>query len=719
MSIIGLIICFCLDCRAGTSEMEVVKRHLCESYFRVLNEPPALQKEIAQINRKGGNPDIMIRELKEGTDAGRVIQYLETLGPEGSWPDLDYRDSSRSGWQPSFHAERLLYLAKAYRDPASVYYRQQNVGKKIRLALDYWFRGNFRCRNWWYNEIGVPKMMGGVFLLMEPELGKEEKVKAVACMENARLGRTGQNRVWLAENVLVRALLQEDTLLFLQAREELLRELKIQTEGEGIKPDMSFQQHGPQLQFGNYGLAFIVTMAHWARVFQGTVYALSPGQMEVLRAYLREGLQWVVWRGYMDISACGRQLFEHAQRGKAFALGKALRNMMMADPAYSKQYEHFYNVHVRGKEKSNKKNGFRFFPYSDFGVFRSKTWFATVKMSSSRVIGGEILNSENLRGDYLGDGALYCYIRGDEFRDIFPVWDWRRIPGVSVWEEEQLFETDRKWDIFQNKADFVGGIADDKTGIMALEIDKNALLGHKTYFFTGKAIICLGSELKGKGKGKIMTSVAQCLRRGKIDSLHLFDAKGMAYYHDGIAYIFPERKYVVYRLREQKGNWKRVAAFYDTVEIKKEIFNLWVEHPAGKGEYDYIVLPGVTEKNWKKAVKAFPEKFYRCGKNVHFVENGKQFQLAFYAPDRVELETGVVLTVDQACLLMCRKSGKKYQFKVCDPTQNLKRIRLSLSGKWTGERSDYDPEKGETRIQVDINGKSGESASCLLKRDDF
>ncbi len=714
LSVIGFMICLYLNGMAGTAGMEAVKRRLCESYFRVLNNAPELRAEIKQFNRGSRNPDIMIRELKEGSEEEEVYSYLSTLNPEGNWPDIFYDDSSRSGWQPSFHAERLLCLAKAYRNPVSAYYGKKDVREKIKQALAYWFRGNFRCRNWWYNEIGVPKMLGGVFLLMESEMDEEERGKAIAYMGNARLGRTGQNRVWLAENVLVRALLQNDTLLFIQAREEILRELKIQPEGEGIKPDRSFQQHGSQLQFGNYGLAFIHTMAHWAWVFQDTEYALSPGQIEVLRSYLLEGLQWVVWRGYMDISACGRQLFEGTQRGKALALGKAVRNMMLADPAYRKQYEQFYSVHLQGRKPGRGKIGCRFFPYSDYGVFRSKKWSATVKMSSTRVIGGEIVNSENLRGDYLGEGALFCYIRGDEFRDIFPVWDWQRIPGVSCPIGGGPFGQERRWGIFQNTGDFVGGISDGRTGVMALEIEKDTLQAYKTYSFTGKTIICLGSGIKGNGK--IMTSVAQCLRRGKIDSLNLLSGQGIAYYHDGIVYIFPEKKNLSYAGGIQKGNWKRVAAFYDTTGIEKEVFRLGLEHPEKGGQYSYMLVPGVTEKSWKRVVRTLPEKFYRCEESVHFIKSGKKWQVAFFAAGAVEFEPGVTLTAEEACLLMCRKTGRKYQFRICDPTQSQKQIRLSLSGKWEGEGSRYDSEEEKTFVCINVVERYGKEVACILRK---
>ena len=93
LSVIGFMICLYLNGMAGTAGMEVVKRRLCESYFRVLNNAPELRAEIKQFNRGSRNPDIMIRELKEGSEEEEVYSYLSTLNPEGNWPDIFYEDS--------------------------------------------------------------------------------------------------------------------------------------------------------------------------------------------------------------------------------------------------------------------------------------------------------------------------------------------------------------------------------------------------------------------------------------------------------------------------------------------------------------------------------------------------------------------------------------------------------------------------------------------------
>ena len=58
---------------------------------------------------------------------------------------------------------------------------------------------------------------------------------------------------------------------------------------------------------------------------------------------------------------------------------------------------------------------------------------ASLKMSSQRVVGAESLNGDNVSGYYGGDGALFIYRDWEPYRHIFPLWDWRRLPGVTAY----------------------------------------------------------------------------------------------------------------------------------------------------------------------------------------------------------------------------------------------------------------------------------------------
>lgn len=102
----------------------------------------------------------------------------------------------------------------------------------------------------------------------------------------------------------------------------------------------------------------------------------------------------------------------------------------------------------------------------------------------------------------------------------------------------------------------------------------------------------------------------------KTDSLNLSSGKGIAYYHDGMVYIFPEKKRVGRWEGVQKGNWKRVAAFYDTTEVEKEVFRLWLEHTDKGGKYSYVIVP---EKGMKIPIQGMRSDANSKTNSVKFV----------------------------------------------------------------------------------------------------
>lgn len=207
-------------------------------------------------------------------EAERWVREQRT---DGSWGDINYKDRRRSGWKAKAHADRALALSRYYHDHRGTLSDEDRdaLSKAIHAAFRYWFTEKPVCLNWWYNEIGIPRTLGPAFLLMENELSEAEKQAAIEVMQKARIGRTGQNKVWLAGNVLIRGLLQNDAALVKEARDAIAGEIVTGKE-EGIKDDWSFHQHGAQQQFGNYGLSFLSNMAFYSAVFSGTPLAFSP-----------------------------------------------------------------------------------------------------------------------------------------------------------------------------------------------------------------------------------------------------------------------------------------------------------------------------------------------------------------------------------------------------------------------------------------------------------
>ncbi|EOR94162.1 hypothetical protein ADIARSV_2657 [Arcticibacter svalbardensis MN12-7] len=63
-------------------------------------------------------------------------------------------------------------------------------------------------------------------------------------------------------------------------------------------------------------------------------------------------------------------------------------------------------------------------------------------MCSSRTRGTESLNNENLLPNWLPFGATAIIRTGDEYYNIFGVWDWTKIPGVTNPAVKVIWPTD-------------------------------------------------------------------------------------------------------------------------------------------------------------------------------------------------------------------------------------------------------------------------------------
>jgi chondroitin AC lyase len=529
-------------------------------------------------------------------------------------------------------------------------------------------------------------------------------------MQNSKLGMTGQNSTWLAENVLVRSILQKDEKTFLQAREYIVKELAVNQKGEGIRPDMSFHQHGAQQQFGNYGLAFASSQSFWARIFGGTEYALTKGQLDIVHDYLTEGLQWTCWKGFMDIGSCGRQVFLEAQRGKAQTYGSALKNMMAADPARANEYQRIYDRDVVAVTDENTLTGNRFFQYSDYGLHRSAHWAAGLKMSSNRTIGSEIVNTENLLGMYMGDGALFHYREGSEYENIFPVWDWAMLPGTTSYKTDSLFPGIITSKTYNNKHDFVGGVSGKQAGIAAMIVNDQELAARKSYFFTDIAIVCMGSDIRGAKNFEVVTSMEQKLKKGNI--LIADKGAGQAVYHDGMAYYSFGSRSLNVESGKVEGNWQRVAAFaYGPTPVEKEVFKLWVSHGVSpeKASYAYMVFPDVTENNWQQQIDQSGVEPLQYNEKLHAIRYKNILQAVFFEPAALQLPDGQTLASEHPCILMMEQKGKEWAYSVCEPTQKEKEIRLRLSGKWEGEYCRYNEAAKETLITLPTDQWTGKT----------
>lgn len=110
------------------------------------------------------------------------------------------------------------------------------------------------------------------------------------------------------------------------------------TDGEGIRADMSYQQHGTQLYIGGYGSVFVDNIAKTAGLFTGTRFALNDEQIKLFSEFVRNTYLNVFRSHYMDFSVCGRSV----SRAKTLDPGNyafLFNKMKEIDPTHADYYD--------------------------------------------------------------------------------------------------------------------------------------------------------------------------------------------------------------------------------------------------------------------------------------------------------------------------------------------------------------------------------------------
>lgn len=694
-----LVVCSLLGCNyaswadSGTGDLLKIKENFKKVYITGSPLADGLQKGL-EANPPGfGVSDRVVMELQQRVPFSKAFieELLAKQNEEGGWTDINYADKTRSGWEPRLHPERILGLVKACQDENSEYYQSEKVIRAVHAALGFWFKEKLKCPNWYYNQIGVPRTLGVAFILFEEHLTADERKQAVELMKDSRFGMTGQNKVWLAGNVMMRALLENDQALVQQARDTIVSEIRT-GQKEGIKDDWSFHQHGPQQQFGNYGLAYISSMSLFSGLFAGTSMAFSDEQLGIIGSLLDKGYQWVIWKGNMDVSALGRQLFrsapEHKALGAAFAaveLGGG-KNRFCNEVAERMTRNCF-------SQKKNTLVGHKHFWQSDYTLMRQPSWMASLKMASTRVLGTESMNGDNKKGYYLADGALFVYGSGREYLNIFPVWDWRKVPGVTTYASDAAVPALKQSYYPGNGSDFVGGISDGKQGLSVMELKRDGLTVRKYCLFTPEALVVLGSGIQSDSLLPVTTSIEQCWAADeaevwtdgawkKLPTRQTFAGKGLRLLHSQKGYIIPEGQCVA-EVEERSGRWNDIMQIYREQTEEGKVFSLYMNHgtrPSG-ASYQYYILPQAN----RKAVERFSTDDFKVMANtekmqVVHVAKEDAWWIAAWEKGTFTLEASLRVDVLTPGLYCIKRQGDSYRILCGDPTQQRDSLVLEING---------------------------------------
>ena len=585
-------------------------------------------------------------------------RILTSQQPDGSWRDIDYGNQQRGHWPPRTHLARLEQIASGYRRSGSVFFGRPEARDAVIRGLEFWARRDPTSPNWWHQSIGTPQQLCTVILLLGDELPPELLRELTPILDRSQPGMTAQNRVWLAGIHLLKGVIYGKTGWVDEGAGAIAEELRCAPENaEGIQPDWSFHQHGPQLQFGNYGLSFFTEMTKWATVLRGTRFAFPEEKTEILQRYFDNGIRWVLFNRQMDFSACGRQINPGQPQGKYRSAVTNANRLAAVCPEWWK--------HLGADDFLF--SGSRFFPDSDFYVQRGPAYYWSVKMSSPRTVPSETVNAENLLGRLAGHGATLFMSDIDEMRDIGGIWDWRRIPGVTSVQNDSSLHCREAGN--RNLREWVGGISDGEIGFCAMDYDNGEVAAKKSYFFFGREMAALGSGIHSDVDAPVQTSVAQLRSAGET----VWNEAGTEFCNGNFTYrLLQVDRGALAETGEHTGNWKRVTAALSSAPVKGELFTLTIDHGVrpGNGSYAYLVAFHPAGEWGAQLLKTDSDA-------IHVVAEGGAIMAAFYEPGSVTLPDGSLLEAKQPALVMLR-NGRLY---ATDPGRSRKQLEFSLGGK--------------------------------------
>lgn len=544
------------------------------------------------------------------------------LRADGSWSDIDYSETPSGSWSPWDHTRRLVVMAKAYRTPGQALYGDPQLRTAIESALayipTYYAMTTIPNGNWWFWTIGVPLDLGPTLVLMRGDVRQsviDDCTRSIAIKigssptSKGLIGPTptGENLVWSCFTHLALALLRDDAIMLAGVRDAMASACAT-TSGDGIQIDRSFHQHGAQIYNGGYGAAFANDVATYALIARGTEFELPTAALSTFADYLVDGIAWSLYANYFDVSVVGREVARSSTSGynglAALVQGAQFDSPRRAEIAAAaarmlQTWGGGLGVELAGAATLVEQSamlpaapsGYQHYFTSDYSVHRRAGWFASIKMFSSRTKSGERTNGENLLGSRQSDGRFYLVKDGSEYfaGDIWPAYDWSRLPGTTV---------ERKADAANDTyglgtRDFVGGTGDGRRGVSAMDYAplNSTLTARKSWFFFDDAIVFLTSGIASVNPAE--TIVAQ--------------QPGGAFAHEadwylvgGVGYWFPSGGSIHAQPVTRSGTWAALGASTDATPHTSTFFTLWLDHAADNSA-SYVVLPEAsagTMRNW-------------------------------------------------------------------------------------------------------------------------
>ncbi|MDF2441096.1 MAG: chondroitin lyase, partial [Abditibacteriota bacterium] len=494
--------------------------------------------------------------------------------------------------------------------------------------------------------------------------------------------------------------------------------------GEGIQVDWSFHQHGAVLYNGGYGAAFTSDCAQFIAYARGTRFAVADERLRLFENFLLDGQQWMVRGIFYDYSVIGRQIVRSNQTASGLL---RVTNILAAAPGPRRaELANFY-ARLSGHANATSLTGNRHFWMSDFMTHHRPGYYTSARMFSTRTFNTDgYINSEGKKSHHVADGVTYIFRRGDEYKDIFPVWDWRRVPGITAEQSAAPLDPARMQS--KGKTSFVGGVSDGTYGASAMHLLREPLAARKAWFYFDDEFVCLGAGISSTSENTVLTSVNQALLSGEVrvsgqaaalarGEHELPNAQWV--WHDGVGYLFPRPARVHVKNEAQRGSWAEIGAGADT-PVSRDVFSVWLDHGTRPSEstYEYIVVPNSTPQTLAARTKTRTNAL-EVVSNTPMLQavrhrGAKVLQAVFHQAGTLAGGPGWTVAADHPCLLQLREVAGGLQVTVANPENQALPLTLQIDRALQGEGSTREPAGSRVRFELPAGAQAGSSVSRVF-----
>lgn len=706
----------------------------------------------------------VLQELMKGeVDDEQIGSLMTSLQKDGTWPDINYEDVSRTGFQHYRHSGYLVLMARAYKTKDSKYYKNKKLKNALELALQNWVDNDYICDNWWHNQIGVPNHLVTVMLIMGDQFPKELVDKAQPIIGRAHIdapgARPGGDRIKIAGIEAKNMLFLGDGERFDQVVRVIENEIKY-VEWVGAKYGYTYRQiksgfsnrsaGGRGIQYDNsfhhrvdgvnntlsYGLGYADAFVEWAVYTNGTQYSFSDQKLAQLVDYFLDGIcKHAIFGKYPDPGAKNRS-FSRPGTLKPYNANTAEK---LLETTSHRQTEVKEIADIRNKGIKPTTSHATYYWHSEHFSFQRPDFFTSVRLYSTRTHNMEQpYNSEGLLNHHRGDGTNHISVTGGEYYDIAPVFDYQRVPGTTIMQKPEL-PSEREIQKI-GLTDFVGAATDGNYAAVAFDFRSphDPLIARKSWFFFDEEYVCLGAGISCRRDQTVVTTLNQCLLRSDVNvssnsNDEIVDRGQRALekvdwvHQDGVGYVFPQPTDIHLRNDAQLGSWWRInkQSTMSKEEIEMDVFKLWLDHGQHPSEanYAYIIAPNATVEDLKAQKSKNHIEIISNTSEIQAVWHNElsMVQAVFYKSGEVTLPNGKkVHSENPGILLVKMKSGKITEITAADPNRELVKFRFTISGKIDGSgdhwsaRSNSDTDRSEVSIDLPGGVYAGSSVTIVL-----